>query len=167
MRTHTWSAPGATVLMALGCGETTGPEAGTRSPDARVAENTTLALSNTWSTKTPMLYPRLKTAAAAINGILYVVGGVGNTPASLSATLQAYNVATNTWSLRKSLPTPLSPNGASVINGQLYVTGEYSNALFVFNPTANTWRRKANIPSQIGFGAQGVIGGQRRVAAST
>jgi N-acetylneuraminic acid mutarotase len=147
------------LLGLAACSETTGPTPETASGPAPAATSLALA-SNTWTTKRPLLEARSYVKAAAINNVIYVVGGRAPDGFATS-TLQAYNVTTNTWSTRKPLPSPRAwMNGASVIKGRLYATGGYlNNTLFVYIPGTNTWVRQANMPAGGGNGAQGVIAG--------
>ena len=166
MHRHTFLTTGTLLLVALGCREPTGPGAEAGTPNAVASENVTrLALSNTWSTKAPMLYGRSYVSAATVNGNIYVVGGAvrksdGTFPPT--TTLQVYNLATNTWTTRKPVPLAVShANGASAINGKLYLTAyNLGKRLFVYDPVTNAWTRKRDMPAIVGYGAQGVISGR-------
>jgi N-acetylneuraminic acid mutarotase len=123
-----------------------------------------LAASNTWTPKHSMRTPRSQSKAAALNSIIYVVGG--RTSTGPRATVEAYSVNTDTWTARKSLPSARTAlNGASSINGRIYVTGGFNSSfaltstLFVYDPAANTWTKRANMPKAGACGAQGVIAG--------
>ena len=123
-----------------------------------------LAASNTWAAKHSMQTPRSQSKAAALSGIIYVVGG--RTSTGPRATVEAYSVNTDTWSARKALPSARTAlNGASVINGRIYVTGGFNSSfaltstLFAYDPAANTWTKLANMPKAGACGAQGVIAG--------
>ena len=146
-------------------------------PGLSEAESTELqSLSDSWSAKRSVSPNRNDMVAGAINGIIYVVGGVHTdwvTPPFRSYQLSrvdAYNTATNAWSRVASLPGPrFQANGASAINGRLYVTGgnrfgpsSYipTKTLFVYNPGTNNWGRKADMPQPGCNGVQGVIAGK-------
>ena len=61
---------------------------------------------------------------AALNGVLYAVGGqnVGGPP-MIHAALEAYDPATNTWTTKASMPTARVYVGVAAINGILYAMG--------------------------------------------
>jgi N-acetylneuraminic acid mutarotase len=141
-------------------------------PGLSEPESTELqSLSDSWAGKRSVSPYRIRMAAGAINGIIYIVGGIGidwtNLRARLLARVDAYNIATNTWSRMASMPGGREyPNGASAINGKLYVTGGINNdnrptkTLFVYDPRTNSWTRKADMPQPGCAGVQGVIDGK-------
>jgi N-acetylneuraminic acid mutarotase len=74
--------------------------------------------TNSWTTKTPMLIPRMKFAVGVVNGTLYAIGGAG--PVSK---VEAYNPNTNAWTAKAPMPTARFAFGVEVVNGILYVVG--------------------------------------------
>jgi N-acetylneuraminic acid mutarotase len=144
----------------------TGPGAVT-SEISGIRESTSqVAAGNTWSTEESLSPWRRSMAAATINDIIYVVGGVRRDGTAL-ARVDAYDVATGTWSTVSALPgARVNPNGASVIKGRLYVSGGWNRdnrstkTLFVYDPETDTWTRKADVPQPGCGGAQGVIADQ-------
>ncbi len=110
-----------------------------------------------WATKTPMPTARFESAAGAIGGKFYVVGGapcdhLGCPP---FATLEAYDPATDTWATKAPMPTARLRAGAAVINGKLYVAGGQTDqtsvngsaALEVYDPATDTWATKTPMPT--------------------
>jgi N-acetylneuraminic acid mutarotase len=77
-------------------------------------------ITNTWSGRSPMLTARHALAAAAVNGMIYAIGGFNN--GSLS-TVEAYDPATNTWATSPSLATARASLGAAEVNGVIYAVG--------------------------------------------
>src|SRR5688572_30281271 len=142
------------------------------SPGHSAAEGTELqSLSDSWAAKRSVSPYRIRMAAGAINGIIYVVGGIGINWSTFTARhlarADAYNIATNTWSRVASMPAAREfPNGASAINGKLYVSGGINSqdrptrTLFVYDPMTNSWARKADMPQPGCAGVQGVIDGK-------
>src|SRR5206468_2703079 len=64
---------------------------------------TTLAydpLTDAWTTRASMATPRGGYAAAALNGLIYAIGGV-------SDAVEAYDPAADSWSAKAPFPTPL------------------------------------------------------------
>src|ERR1041384_792757 len=82
------------------------------------------AQGNTWTTGVPMPTNRFAPAAATINNILYVVGGVTDTGAATSI-VEAYDPVVNAWASRSPLPTPRGRLAAGVINGTMYAVGGF------------------------------------------
>jgi N-acetylneuraminic acid mutarotase/pimeloyl-ACP methyl ester carboxylesterase len=102
--------------------------------------------TDVWTTKTSMPTPRFGPGVAAMNGILYVVGG-GTTAAIDPAPVEAYDPATNTWTTRTSMPTARMQPGVVVVNGILYVVGGVNASGSVatveaYNPSTDTWSTK-------------------------
>ena len=112
--------------------------------------------TDTWTTLASMPTPEAGAAAAAINGQLYVVGGISqagviNNPRN--AVLQVYDPTTNTWATKASMPTARGGAEAVAINGLLYVVGgtptntSYTGVLEVYDPATDTWSSKAPMPT--------------------
>src|SRR6476469_3144845 len=161
----------ALALLVLGCGlenDATGPlEPGVHQPDfaGLPAPHLAAAPISGWSSRAPMPTGRYFHAAAAVNGIIYVVGGrLSN--GSGTTSVQAYNPTTNTWTTRAPLPAVrVYGAGAGVINGVLYLPGgadgkDITKTLYAYNPATNTWTTKAPMPNAAGCGASGVIAGK-------
>ena len=140
-------------------------------PGLSETQGTEQSLSNSWAARRSLSPYRIRMAAGAINGIVYVVAGIAidwtTNRARLLARVDAYNVATNTWSRVASMPGAReNPNGASAINGKLYVSGGINHesrptrTLFVYDPRTNNWTQKANMPQPGCLGVQGVIDGK-------
>ena len=99
---------------------------------------------------------------AAIEGRLYVVGGVG--PASEQTWL--YDPATDRWDTAPApLPTRREHLAVTVLNGKLYaVGGRWGDAgnlavLEIYDPAAGTWTRGPDLPTpRSGLTASGLKG---------
>jgi hypothetical protein len=57
-----------------------------------------------WSAKAPMATPRFSLAAAAVNGIVYAMGGVG--PGAWASSVEKYNPGTGSWTTVGQMATP-------------------------------------------------------------
>jgi N-acetylneuraminic acid mutarotase len=142
------------------------------SPRLSEAETAELqSLGDSWAKKRSVSPYRIRMAAGAINGVIYVAGGIAINWATLEAhdlaRVDAYDVATNTWARVAPMPAAREfPNGASAINGKLYVTGginpdnKMTRTLFVYDPKTNSWTRKADMPQLGCAGIQGVMDGK-------
>jgi N-acetylneuraminic acid mutarotase len=127
--------------------------------------------TNAWTVLAPLPTARGGAAAAAINGLIYVAGGMTGSGASVD-TLEVYNPATNTWSAAAALPTRRDNPGAAAVDGKLYVFGgrtreangtEINGTLQVvemYDPATNTWSPRAPMPTGRRTMGVGTLGGR-------
>jgi len=103
-----------------------------------------------------MLTARNGLGVAAINGVLYAVGGAGGNPAVYLADLQAFDPSSNTWTPRASMPTPRQGLGVSAINGILYAVGGCNDnsasppclaTVETYDPGTDMWTTRASMPT--------------------
>jgi N-acetylneuraminic acid mutarotase len=106
-----------------------------------------------WSAMADLPAPRAAHAMVAVNGKLYVVGGVGPEP----ATVLAYDFKLERWSsLATPLPTLREHLTAVALDGRIYVIGgRWSGqgnlaVLEIFDPAAGTWSAGADMPTRRG-----------------
>jgi N-acetylneuraminic acid mutarotase len=112
-----------------------------------------------WNSIPPMPSARQEVGVAAVEGRVYVVGGV-NAVGVGQTTLDIFDTRTNQW--RTGPPLPLSlhhPNGAAV-GTKVYVAGGYagatgfpSGATFELDVDRMVWTQKADMPTARGAGA--------------
>lgn len=81
---------------------------------------------------------------AAVNGVLYVIGGNAN--GFCTSVVQAYDPSTNSWRLVSRMPTPRCHLAAAVENGLIYVIGGtdtsgsiHYQTMEVYDPATNSW----------------------------
>jgi hypothetical protein len=67
---------------------------------------------------------------AAVNGILYAVGGQGSGNSAVS-TVEAHDPSTDAWTARAVMPTTRWSLGADLLNGILYAVGGFDGTAFV------------------------------------
>ena len=102
-----------------------------------------------WTTLARLPEPTRAGAAAAVDGILYVVGGTtaeGNTDA-----LRAYDPGADEWSERAPLPEPRFNHAALALDGKVWVLGGYLEGeerreVFVYDPAADSWSESTPLP---------------------
>lgn len=116
------------------------------------------ATNGVWAPRVPLPEPRHSGAAAVVNGILYVIGGMSKPPETLLATVLAYDPMANTWTARSSMPAPRTNVAAAVLDGMIYVVGGYDGNRYVdtvdaYDPSTDTWKAAAPLPS-----ARGAVG---------
>ncbi len=140
--------------------------------------------ANSWSTLAPMPTARVSHAVAALDGKLFVVGGVSQCPLCLPQlqTIEVYDPVSNTWDLtpRALMPTGREGASAAAIDGKLYVVGglvrdptnqfifSVTDVVEVYDPVSNTWditkmpmpTPRANAAVEVIEGKFHVVGGQ-------
>jgi N-acetylneuraminic acid mutarotase len=93
--------------------------------------------------------PRTNAGVAAVNGILYVIGGSSFNINSVS-TVFAYDPVAGTWSTRSPMPTARNGLATAVVNGIIYAiggrdfranTGQFGtlSEVYAYNPATDTW----------------------------
>src|SRR6187551_2646584 len=90
-----------------------------------------------WDLLTPLPNSRGETAAAEVQGRLYVAGGYTGLTFAVSDEVDAYDPATDTWAVMAPLPAPRNHAAAAGLDGLFYVSGgggPVNNA-----PEANFW----------------------------
>lgn len=117
-----------------------------------------------WIQKADMPTPRMGTSAAAVDGKIYVVGGLSNkTPLS---TVEVYNPATDKWTKKADMPTARWSSAACVVDGRIYVSGgatEWNSpyaivpTVEVYNPAANTWDQIGDMPMARAFHSTSIV----------
>jgi hypothetical protein len=104
--------------------------------------------ANTWTQKTSGTSHVSGAAGAAIDGKIYVVGGL-----NLNR-VDCYDTATDTWSVKASISQPRWYLGVTASNGKLYAIGGnintpniYCGNVECYDPTTNTWSSKTGKPT--------------------
>ena len=155
-----WSYALILLLSCLLCG------AASRVPAQDVPRAANEAGTGHWMTGAPAPAARTEVAVAALDGLIYVVGGFERPnswkfwQSSVSARVEAYDPATNRWASRPDLPMGLHHAGAAGLDGALYVVGGFtvsedtlwnpSDRVFRFNPADETWTERASLPTARG-----------------
>jgi N-acetylneuraminic acid mutarotase len=112
------------------------------------------------------------TMAAAVNGVLYVIGGevsqsgLADTGVFLD-TVYAFDPAAASWTPKASMPTSRSAGSADVINGKIYVAGgrpPHGHDFAVYDTAADTWQVLPDLPTQRHHLAAAAVGGRLFVA---
>lgn len=113
-----------------------------------------------WVARAPMRIGRYEFGVAALNGVLYAVGGRDPSGAWLGD-VEAYDPATNRWTTRAPLPYATVAPGVGVVRGVLYVVGGYnasSLSVFAYDPATDRWTEKAPLPTPRGALSVAVVG---------
>jgi N-acetylneuraminic acid mutarotase len=110
----------------------------------------------TWTAGPALGTTRTEVAAAAVDGVLYVVGQYlgGTAPSGAN---EAFDPRIGTWALRASLPAELHHACAAAVDGRLYVVGGYQAAggaavstLHAYDPAADAWTALRPMPTARG-----------------
>ena len=134
------------------------------------------AATNTWRKRTPMPTARTHFAVAAIDGIVYAVGGdVAKSDASgdcvRTNVVEAYDPHGDRWTKKAPLPEARCCFGAAVGTDKdgkekLYVfggsgnTGTPSPTVYAYDPTEDRWARKQDLPHPGPWFAGAAVGGR-------
>lgn len=119
---------------------------------------------NSWATKTSMQVSRTGAGTAAVNGIVYVMGGsqrynvTGNefSYRSINAT-EAYNPMTDIWSQKAPMPTSRDSFGTAAYQNRIFCIGGKSaskieatnctGANEVYDTETNSWETRNPMPT--------------------
>jgi N-acetylneuraminic acid mutarotase len=118
-------------------------------------------VADQWSTRAARPTYRENFASAAVNGRLYVIGGIGeigNGPGDygsadeIKSHVEVYDPASNSWSTGAPLPMALMGARACVFGSEIYVFGGSSVAgrersILTYNTTSNSWSAKSPMPN--------------------
>ncbi len=105
-----------------------------------------------WKTSTKLPDARQETAAAALGGKLFVVGGIDASSTALT-TVEVYDPSSKKWSPAAALPEPLYSINLATVGGKLFVVGALSagdvavGRGYSYDPAADQWTLIAAMPS--------------------
>ena len=107
-----------------------------------------------------MLAPRSNLAAAAVDNIIYAIGGNNGTEVG---TVDEYDPSTDSWTSKADMPTPRVNHAAAAVNGKIYVFGGEAAgsdlaSVEEFDPATNTWTTKSPMPTARRNAAAAVVG---------
>src|SRR5699024_7408110 len=111
--------------------------------------------------------PVQETAAVALDGKIYVLGGF-NAGIAIVADVRVFDVTSCTWSAGPPLPRPVHHANAAVVDGTIYVLGAMAEGftaipdVWAWNPATDaTWLPRASMPAgtQRGSAVTGAIDG--------
>ena len=132
-----------------------------------------------WSARAAVPTPRTECAAAALDGLIYVVGGfLGD--GQTTGIAERYDPVTDGWSTIAPLPEGRNHPTLAALGGKLYLVGGYdgagrpTNTVFAYDPGPDRWTLISTMPG--GRAAHGaavvgerlyVVGGEGPDAATT
>jgi N-acetylneuraminic acid mutarotase len=124
------------------------------------------AIGGTWTTGVPLPSRRAENAAVAIDGVIYVAGGMVD-HGETTDVFDAFDTRTGTWRSLPPLPEKRDHMGLAALDGQIYLTGGsifYQTAirsgLWRFDPTTERWTALAPMPAARAQHASVALGGR-------
>ncbi|MEY2448503.1 MAG: hypothetical protein QOH79_1979 [Acidimicrobiaceae bacterium] len=107
-----------------------------------------------WSSRAPLPNPRNHMAAAAVDGLIYAIGGQHDRDEStgLQSDVHRYDPAADTWTKVASLPKARSHAATVVRDGQILVIGgtnpgnTSSSDVTAYSPGADAWSKLPSLP---------------------
>ena len=102
-----------------------------------------------WTTRTPMLEPRMFAKGAEVAGKLYAVGGIQPPGRNQVPLLHEYDPKTDTWSAKASMPEKRDAYRVAAVNGRVYVIGNLSGSSRVleYTPATDRWATRSSMPT--------------------
>jgi len=101
-------------------------------------------LSDSWTQKTSMSYPRWGAAATVYNDEAYVFGGYYSVEASFA--VEAYNFTSDSWETKQSLPSDVFNQGleAVTVGSKIYLF--YGSSTYSYDPQTEEYTQLASAP---------------------
>jgi N-acetylneuraminic acid mutarotase/regulation of enolase protein 1 (concanavalin A-like superfamily) len=119
--------------------------------------------TNTWTALASLPVARGAAGAAAINGKIYVAGGLeSGVPV---ADFTVYDIASNTWTTLPNMPTARDHVSAAALNGKFYAIGGHTTPVCgvttveIYDPSTNTWSAGTPMHNGRAIPALGLVNG--------
>jgi non-specific serine/threonine protein kinase len=110
-------------------------------------------IGGTWASGTRTPTRRAENAAVALDGVIYVAGGMDGDGKTLDL-FEAYDTRTDTWTTLPPLPEPRDHMGLVAVVGQIYLTGggvfyqpAARSGLWRYDPKARHWSALPPMPA--------------------
>ena len=107
------------------------------------------AMTNSHTLICPMNHPRNSFGVAALNGLVYAIGGEKDS--LIYDSIECYNPILNQWNLMASMETPRVGLSACVVDNEIYVVGgwigsEIAKTIVKYNPDEDCWFDLGDVP---------------------
>ncbi len=147
-----------TVVGLIACNPATDPApSGPEAPSPRIG----------WTSLAPMPEARTESGVAALDGIVYVAGGVAAGADGWVARrdIFAYDPGTNRWRTAGTLIHPVWGAGMAALGGRIYVVGGWGEQgpvsdLQILDPATGHVESGTPLPSPMWLGTATVLGGR-------
>ena len=129
--------------------------------------------ASAWNIRAQMPTARSEMTAAAIDGQIYVPGGIDNIPRA-TASLEVYDTTTDTWVALAPMPDVRHHHMTVAYGGKLYVFGGYGSSfrdindtLFIYDPVTDSWTAGQSMPNVRAAGAAVELDGNLYIVGGT
>lgn len=122
--------------------------------------------SDTWRLGPPLPQPNNHGIAAAVEGVIYLIGGQTDPATAYVDTVYALDPKIGRWVEKAPMPSKRSAGVALVLGGKIYVAGgrpPRGNDFAVYDPAVDRWETLPPLPSQRNHTAGAVIGSRMLV----
>jgi len=123
--------------------------------------------TDTWTQKANMPTVRSMAAASAVDGKIYVIGGViGDIGGSGISIMEEYDPMTDTWARKAGMPTARKALSACVVSGRVYAIGGATgmgpaySTVEEYDTTTNVWAGKSSMATVRWFPASDAVNGK-------
>ncbi|MBI4652573.1 S8 family serine peptidase [Candidatus Desantisbacteria bacterium] len=110
--------------------------------------------------------PVYRSAAASLNGNIYVIGGYINKDEE-SGYVQIYDPAYNIWKTGAVKPTPVVDACAGILDNKIYVIGGYTvsmdnvvNKVEIYDPLTDSWSETTPLPKELYASSATILNGK-------
>jgi hypothetical protein len=105
---------------------------------------------DSWTTQASMNSSRSGLALAAVNGMLYAIGGFNGSWAV--STVEEFSPSSNYWSYVSSMSYPRYDLAVAVVNNKIYAIGGHDSSMVYdyveeYDPGMNSWTYKSSMPT--------------------
>ncbi|NQU05952.1 MAG: hypothetical protein HQ568_07650, partial [Calditrichaeota bacterium] len=120
-----------------------------------------------WHEATPMNQARSEFVAAAVDGNIYVFGGMGSDRREILNSTEVFSPRNNQWRTLSEMPVSLFRASAVNVNGNVYIiggfTGEgrFNSNVIMYNTEQDTFITVARMPEPFRFSHSAVLVGDR------
>ena len=123
-------------------------------------------IADRWRFVAPLPEPLHHSAAAAVDDIIYVIGGYRTLNFDPTSVVYRYDARIDVWSRVASLPSPRGAAAAATIDGRIYVAGGNpgGDALTSYDPLTGRWTILTPMPTAREHLAAAAVGGKLYVA---
>ncbi len=109
--------------------------------------------TDTWARRANIPTGRQGVRAAAVDGIVYAIGGNGGAANDVAyANVEAYDPTTDTWTRKTRMLTARNLPAVVTVDGKIYVMGGNGNGVHrtveVYDPATDTWTHKAGMTTR-------------------
>lgn len=162
VKRYFWMVPAFVAALSFGCGDNEKvPRDGGGRGDAGAGGDGGGSGAR-WSEAPKVIGgPVQETAAVALGGKIYVIGGL-DAARTAQSTVRIYDTATKTWSYGPALPKAVHHANAAVVRDTIYVLGSSMGGdVWAWNPATGTgWTTRTCMPAgtERGAAVAGAIG---------